>query len=79
VPVEFHEEDYKLKEWNKEALTEVFTSLEFKTMAKRILGETLELPNEKPKPNAQPAQMDLFGNYVETAENSNVSKIENNT
>jgi ABC-type Fe3+/spermidine/putrescine transport system ATPase subunit len=43
VPVEFHEEDYKLKDWNKEALTEIFTSLEFKTMAKRILGETLEL------------------------------------
>ena len=79
VPVEFHEEDYKLKDWNKEALTEIFTSLEFKTMAKRILGETLELPNEKPKPNAQPAQMDLFGNYVEMPENSNVSKIENNT
>ncbi len=39
VPVEFHEEDFKLKDWNKEKLNEVFTELEFKTLGKRILGE----------------------------------------
>ena len=39
VPVEFHEEDFRLKEWNKDALKEVFTELEFKTVIKRILGE----------------------------------------
>ena len=39
VPVEFHEEDFRLKEWNKEALKEVFTELEFKTVIKRLLGE----------------------------------------
>ena len=39
VPVEFHEEDFRLKEWNKQALKEVFTDLEFKTIGKRILGE----------------------------------------
>src|ERR1700761_4370918 len=42
VPVEFHEEDFRLKEWNKEALNEIFTTLEFKTLSKRILGEASE-------------------------------------
>ena len=39
VPVEFHEENFRLKEWNREVLNEVFTALEFKTLGKRILGE----------------------------------------
>jgi DNA polymerase I len=39
VPVEFHEENFRLKEMNKEALEEVFTMLEFKTMGERILGK----------------------------------------
>ena len=43
VPVEFHEENFCMKEWNRDALTEIFTELEFKTMGKRILGEDLPL------------------------------------
>ena len=39
VPCEFHEEDFCLKEWNKEVLNDVFGELEFKTIGKRILGE----------------------------------------
>ncbi len=39
VPVEFHEEDFKLKDWDKEKLKEIFAELEFKTLGKRILGE----------------------------------------
>ncbi|MEO5647018.1 MAG: 5'-3' exonuclease H3TH domain-containing protein, partial [Chitinophagaceae bacterium] len=39
VPVQFHEEDFRVKAYNKEALVEIFTELEFKTMGKRILGE----------------------------------------
>ena len=34
VPVEFHEEDFKIKDWDKEKLKEVFAELEFKTLAK---------------------------------------------
>src|SRR6201996_1235536 len=37
VPVEFHEENFRLKEWNKEALNEVFNYLEFRTLIKRLL------------------------------------------
>jgi DNA polymerase-1 len=69
VPVEFHEEDFKLKEWNKEKLKEVFSELEFRTLGKRLLGEefgpggataataTKEIP--------QGVQTDLFGNIIE--------------
>lgn len=39
VPVEFHEEDFRLKEWNKDALREIFNELEFKTVGRRILGD----------------------------------------
>src|SRR6201996_9841744 len=42
VPVAFHEEDFRLKDWNKEALNDIFGKLEFKTLAKRILGEASE-------------------------------------
>lgn len=60
VPVEFHEEDYRLKEWNKEALNDVFTELEFKTLGKRILGEDFNAFHAAP----QGVQTDLFGNAV---------------
>src|SRR5688572_10519497 len=62
VPVEFHEEDFKLKDWNKEKLKNVFTELEFKTIGKRILGE--EFTAFKTAPEA--VQTDLFGNIVES-------------
>jgi DNA polymerase I len=61
VPVAFHEEDYRLKEWNTQALTEVFTQLEFKTLGKRILGETYNAFQAAP----EGVQTDLFGNVVE--------------
>jgi DNA polymerase-1 len=62
VPIEFHEEDFRLKEWNRDLLKEVFTELEFKTVAKRILGEEISIvPGAVP----QGVQTDLFGNAVE--------------
>ena len=65
VPVQFHEEDFRLKEWNRDALREIFIDLEFRAAAKRILGEEL------PGANGQTAvpegvQQDLFGNAVAT-------------
>ncbi len=71
VPVEFHEEDYRLKEWNREALTEVFTELEFKTLGKRILGDDFNAFHAAP----QGVQTDLFGNAVEAPKsNSKAAK-----
>lgn len=54
VPVPFHEEDFRVKEKNAEALTEVFNELEFKTLAKRVLGDNGQAP----------VATDLFGNAV---------------
>ena len=70
VPVEFHEEDFKLKEWNKEELKTIFADLEFRTLGKRLLGEDFTPPPsprsvvEKEMP--QGIQTDLFGNIIET-------------
>jgi len=58
VPVSFHEEDFKLKAWNKEALHEVFSELEFKTLGRRILGEEIK------EAGGVHVQTDLFGNPV---------------
>ena len=63
VPVQFHEEDFKLKDWNKDMLREIFTDLEFRTVAKRILGEDLPAANGQ-KPVPEGIQQDLFGNAV---------------
>ncbi len=63
VPVQFHEEDFRLKEFNKDALREIFSDLEFRTIAKRILGEELPGANgQKVVPDG--VQQDLFGNAV---------------
>lgn len=64
VPVIFHEEDFRLKEWNKDGLTSIFTELEFKTLGKRLLGEEIPVSNETKKPIPSNGQMDLFGNAV---------------
>ena len=61
VPCEFHEEDFCLKEWNKEELNEVFGDLEFKSIGKRILGDDFNAIPTAP----EGVQRDLFGNAVE--------------
>ncbi len=74
VPVVFHEEDFCLKDWNKEALKEIFTELEFRTLAKRLLGEEnaaivaapAKIPGSSAADKAVAAQqIDLFGNIIE--------------
>lgn len=67
VPVNFHEENFRLKEWNKDALREVFAELEFKTLGKRILGDefnAFEDVRKKPT-NGVGVQQDLFGNAAD--------------
>jgi DNA polymerase-1 len=69
VPVEFHEEDFRIKDWNKELLNEAFTELEFKTLGKRILGEdfSVNTPGKSiiGREIPQGVQTDLFGNIIE--------------
>lgn len=68
VPVQFHEEDFRLKDWNKEALRSIFTDLEFRTLGKRLLGEEIPsaLPSVIEKEISQGIQTDLFGNILES-------------
>ena len=53
APIEFKEEDYNLDPFDKEKLSELFKELEFRALAKQILGET-----EPPAPGSQGS---LFG------------------
>jgi len=61
VPVAFHEEDFKLKEWNKDKLMDIFRELEFRTIGKRILGEEISVAVPE-----RSVQKDLFGNIIES-------------
>ena len=82
VPVQFHEEDFKLSEWNKDALKEVFTELEFRTMSQRIFGEPLTLPARKSnleKEIPQGVQTDLFGNIIEQATSNSEPTVSEET
>lgn len=60
VPVEFHEENFKMSDWNKEALAEIFADLEFRTLGKRILGENVANQEEAPTTTS----VDLFGQPI---------------
>lgn len=71
VPVEFHEEDFCIKEMDRAALTSIFTELEFKTMGRRILGE--DLPGMTSAPQTE--QLDLFGNAVASSVSGNALPV----
>ena len=58
VPVEFVPDEFVIAEQNKEALTRIFTDLEFKTHLVR-----LQPPTENPR--AKPQQKSLFDDFVE--------------
>jgi DNA polymerase-1 len=85
VPVEFHEENFSLKDWNTDALKKIFTELEFRTLAKRLLDEDLTIlpPTREKNAEAQKnlasknVQLDLFGNIIanENAETSITKNI----
>ena len=64
VPVQFHEEDYRLKEADKEKLAELFSEMEFKTLGKRILGDAFNA-SARVDVNSDNRQRDLFGNVIE--------------
>jgi DNA polymerase-1 len=58
VPCEFHEENFRIKPCNAEALKDIFATLEFKTLGKRILGEEYNVFTSTPVA----VQTELFGN-----------------
>ncbi|CAN5769372.1 DNA polymerase I [soil metagenome] len=82
VPTEFHEENFKIKEMNREALKEIFIELEFRALSKRVLGEEVGLPsgveievNESAPSKSANGQLDLFGNAVTPVEKKSIADI----
>ena len=58
VPIEFNEKQLEVEEPSKELLEPLFAELEFRTIGKRVFGETFSV-NE-----GRAVQQDLFGNAV---------------
>ncbi|PKP46323.1 MAG: DNA polymerase I [Bacteroidetes bacterium HGW-Bacteroidetes-12] len=66
VPLEYHFDDLLVEPPNEEKITELFAELEFRNLAKRILGKEIQI---QPAAKSQiGAQMDLFGNTEQQAE-----------
>ncbi|MGN6802258.1 MAG: 5'-3' exonuclease H3TH domain-containing protein, partial [Ginsengibacter sp.] len=73
VPCQFHEEGFRVKAYNAEALREIFAELEFKSLGRRILGEEYNVFVV----DKQVVQTDLFGNAMETTvTETKVEKLE---
>jgi DNA polymerase-1 len=66
VPVDYDLADTILEAADEDKIIEIFAELEFRNLAKRILGREIQI-----KPAAVPAmpggQLDLFGNLIEAA------------
>lgn len=65
VPIEFNEDFFQVKEYNKEALEKLFVELEFRNLGKRVFGDSFAsvMPSSS-------GQMDLFGGTAEPMQNS---------
>lgn len=75
VPVNFHEENFRIDPPNKDALREVFAELEFRTLGKRILGEEVApVATEAGFADAN-APLDLFGNPIPQAKGATVQVV----
>ena len=62
APCTFHEEDFRIKAYNNDALKDIFNDLEFKTLGRRILGEEY---TAYAVGGGTVVQTDLFGNAME--------------
>lgn len=83
VPIDFDEEDLIMEEPNKDALAELFAELEFRTIAKKVLGQEVAVTQAAKPATAKSAasgQMDMFAaadTTVETAEGSGYKTLAN--
>lgn len=62
-PIQFDAEKYKVEPFNIEALKELFSELEFRTLMKRIVGASAE--------STEGQQTDLFGNVIASKTRTN--------
>lgn len=65
VPIEVSDEDLELSEPDTEKLSELFAELEFRTLGKRILGESFTV--NQPVKTPVGGQMDLFAAFGEVS------------
>jgi DNA polymerase-1 len=65
APVKFDSTIYTVDPFNKEALLELFRELEFRGLAKKMLGVD-SMMTEKANDENEVQQYDLFGNAIET-------------
>ena len=81
VPVDFHYENYLVKEKNNTRLAEIFAELEFRTLGKRILGEEYSMNEVKVTTASQSTthQTSLFGETATEVEKVAAGKNINNT
>lgn len=70
VPIDYDINDLTIKPIDKEALLEVFEALEFRTIAKRVIGEDIQIKN-----NAN-QQTDLFGQATTTPTKTALPDVE---
>lgn len=84
VPIELNLGNLKRELFNREKLQAIFSDLEFRTLAKRILGDSPNYEQNETKTTPvkkAPPQMDLFGNneVIAEPEPTNLKTIENVT
>jgi DNA polymerase-1 len=76
VPIDVSDEDLLMSEPDKAALAEIFAELEFRTLGKRILGDTYSV-NSTTKPESNKGQFSLFGDDDALPEQPIVEKGKN--
>ncbi|MBI1289458.1 MAG: DNA polymerase I [Flavobacteriales bacterium] len=82
VPIELDEEDLIMEDPDREKLTELFAELEFRTIAKKVLGQEVAIQTAAKPATAKSAatgQMDMFaesGTVVEAADGSGYKTLE---
>ncbi len=81
VPIDLNEDDLVMEEPNKDALAELFAELEFRNIAKKVLGQEVavtQAPSAVPKA-AKPSvsgQMDMFATAAPAGEEVSVEQVQ---
>jgi DNA polymerase-1 len=61
IPLDFNPDELVLSPYDPEKIKEVFTTLEFRNLARRVLGEDIVVTAKKSTSSGPEAQLDLFG------------------
>jgi len=64
VPIEISDEKLLVEPFDKDALREIFTELEFRTLQKEILGENAVIPNPSSNTQTSSQKVDLFNQVI---------------